>query len=156
MRLFQTITTDPVTFASCCQQHLIKSARCESHVSGMVGRCVETEVSQPHCFNCKYTVMERKCAVAISNQGSIQHFSAAGHALRVQPAGPKIALWFPHLFAGLCIPTYHHVRNNYVTYIVAMQVYSSRLRRLLSASFCLSGPNIIVSYSVSSQFTMFS
>ena len=29
------------TFASCCQQHLIKSAKCGSHVSGMVGRCGE-------------------------------------------------------------------------------------------------------------------
>jgi len=42
-------------------------------------------------------------------------------------AGPKIVLCFPSLFiclflVGLCVPTYR-MRNNYVMYIVAMQLY---------------------------------
>ena len=36
----------------------------------------------------------------------------------------------------LCVPTYH-MHNNYVTYIVAMQLYFSQLRQLLSvATMC--------------------
>jgi len=47
----------------------------------------------------------------------------AGRALRARPAGPKITLPFPRLYicisVCLCVHTYH-VRDNYVTYIVAM------------------------------------
>jgi len=45
---------------------------------------------------------------------------------RSQLAGPKITLRFACLFVyiHLCVRTYH-VRNNYVTYIVAMQSYFS-------------------------------
>jgi len=50
--------------------------------------------------------------------------------LRVRPAGPKITLRFPRLYVCIyicmCVRTYH-VHNNYVTYIVAMQPYFSRL-----------------------------
>jgi len=38
----------------------------------------------------------------------------------------KITLLFPRLY--ICVRT-SHMRNNYVTYIVAMQPYSSRLRQ---------------------------
>jgi len=55
-------------------------------------------------------------------------FLPAGCALRVRPAGPKITLRFPHLYIYMCVRTYH-VRNNYVTYIVAMRPYFSRLRQ---------------------------
>ena len=44
-------------------------------------------------------------------------FLPAALAHSVWPAGPKIALCFPHLFVGLCAPTYH-MCNNYATYIV--------------------------------------
>jgi len=40
--------------------------------------------------------------------------------------GLKIALRFPFLLVCVCIPTCH-VRNNYVRYIVAMQLYFGRL-----------------------------
>jgi len=46
-----------------------------------------------------------------------------------RPAGPKITLPFPRLYIYIyiyiymCVRTYH-VRNNYVTYIVAMRPYS--------------------------------
>jgi len=50
---------------------------------------------------------------------------------------PKIALCFQHLLVhGLCSFIYH-VYNNYVTYIVTMQLYFSRLwefRWLLSVA----------------------
>ena len=47
----------------------------------------------------------------------------SGCALRVQPADPKITLCFlrllVYIYIDLCVHTYH-VRNNYITYIVAM------------------------------------
>jgi len=45
-------------------------------------------------------------------------FLLAGRALCAWPAGPKITLRFPRLY--MCVRTYH-VRNNYVTYVVAMR-----------------------------------
>jgi len=56
-------------------------------------------------------------------------FSPANCVLCAQLAGPKIALHFAHLFVPMYIsvsPTYH-VRSSYVTYIVAMRPYFSRL-----------------------------
>jgi len=49
-------------------------------------------------------------------------FLPAGRARSVRPAGPKITLLFPRLYIYMCVHTYH-VRNNYVTYIVAMRPY---------------------------------
>ena len=49
-------------------------------------------------------------------------FLTAGRTLRVRPAGPKITLRFPRLLVYMCVRTYH-VRNNYVTYTVAMRPY---------------------------------
>ena len=64
-------------------------------------------------------------------------YQPATHEARSQLAGPKITSRFARLFVYiyLCVCTYH-VRNNYVTYIVAMRPYFSRLcdsalRRLL-------------------------
>jgi len=44
------------------------------------------------------------------------------------PAGHKIALHFPRLSVGLCIPTYH-MYSNYIMCIVAMPFYFSQLRQ---------------------------
>ena len=52
-------------------------------------------------------------------------FLPAGRARSARPAGPKITLPFPRLYIYMCVRTYH-VRNNYVTYIVAMRPYLSR------------------------------
>ena len=43
----------------------------------------------------------------------------------MQPAGPKITLCFPRLFESIyiCVSLPYHVRNNYITYIVAMRPY---------------------------------
>ena len=53
-------------------------------------------------------------------------FLPASCALCARPAGPKITLRFPrlymHMCMHMCVHTYH-VRNNYVTYIVAMRPY---------------------------------
>ena len=58
-------------------------------------------------------------------------FLPAGHTLRARPAGPKITLRFLRLLVYVYIYIYihiylsvhtYHVRNNYVTYIVAMQL----------------------------------
>ena len=51
-------------------------------------------------------------------------FLPAGRALCARPAGPKITLRFLRLYIYICmcVRTYH-VRNNYVTYIVAMRPY---------------------------------
>jgi len=64
-------------------------------------------------------------------------FLPADRALCARSAGPKITLPFPRLYicisVYLCVRTYN-VRDNYVTYIVAMRLYFSRprqLRRLL-------------------------
>jgi len=54
----------------------------------------------------------------------------AGRVQSVQPAGPKIALNFLHLLVRVCVPTYH-VRNNYITYIVAMCFTLVDFRELL-------------------------
>ena len=65
--------------------------------------------------------------------GDCIRFLPAGRALRARPAGPKITLPFPRLYicisVYLCVRTYH-VRDNYVTYIVAMRPYFSRPRQL--------------------------
>jgi len=64
-----------------------------------------------------------------------------------RPAGPKITLRFPHLYniyVCMCVRTYD-VRNNYVTYIVAMRRYFSRLwqfRRLLCVAAMSSLPQL--------------
>jgi len=55
---------------------------------------------------------------------NLEFFLPAGRALRTRPAGPKITLLFPHLYIYMCVHTYH-VRNNYVTYIVAIRPYFS-------------------------------
>jgi len=49
-------------------------------------------------------------------------FLPANCALRARLAGPKITLPFPRLYiyVCMCVRTYH-MRNNYVTYIAAMQ-----------------------------------
>ena len=69
-------------------------------------------------------------------------FLPAGRALRARPAGPKITLRFPYIC--MCIRTYH-VRNNYVTYIVAMRSYFSRhrqFRRLVCVAAMTSLPQL--------------
>jgi len=52
--------------------------------------------------------------------------------VRAWLADPKITLQFPRLhiyiYIYICVRTYH-MCNNYVTYIVAMQPYFSRLRQ---------------------------
>ena len=50
---------------------------------------------------------------------SCEVFLPVGRAFRARPAGPKITLRSPRLWVYMCVSTYH-VRNNYVTYIVAM------------------------------------
>ena len=70
----------------------------------------------------------------------VQIFTSVPCTLRVWLAGPKVTLQFPRLLVYMCIHTYH-VRNNYITYIVAMQPYFSRLwkfRRLLSCVAAMS------------------
>ena len=63
-------------------------------------------------------------------------FLPASCALHARPAGPKITLRFPRLYIYIymCVHTCH-VRNNYVTYIVAMQPYFSRLGQILDGCF---------------------
>ena len=65
-----------------------------------------------------------------------------------RPRGPKITLPFPHLYicisVYLCVRTYH-VRDNYVTYIVAMRPYFSQpwqLRRLFYVAAMSSLPQL--------------
>ena len=62
-----------------------------------------------------------------------------------RPAGPKITLLFPRLYVYMCICTYH-VRNNYVTYIVAMRPYYTsplrQFRRLLFVATMSSLPQL--------------
>jgi len=53
-------------------------------------------------------------------------FLLASRVRSTRPAGPKITLCFPHLYLSLCVRTYH-MRNNCITYIVAMQPYLSWL-----------------------------
>ena len=60
-------------------------------------------------------------------------FLSASLALRVRPAGPEYfaassSVYIYIIYIYMCIRTYH-VRNNYITYIVAMQPYFSRLRQ---------------------------
>ena len=79
---------------------------------------------------------------------SQQSFLPAGRARSTRPAGPKITLRFPRLYIYICmcVRTYH-VRNNYVTYIVAMRPYFSRrrlrqFRRLLCVAAMSSLPQL--------------
>ena len=64
-------------------------------------------------------------------------FLLTGRVLRTQPAGPKIALRFPHssvyLYLGLCVCS-SHVRNNDVMYIVVMHVTLVNLTAALNTS----------------------
>ena len=57
-------------------------------------------------------------------------YQPATREARGQLAGPKITSRFARLFVYiyLCVCTYH-VRNNYVTYIVAMRPWFSCLRQ---------------------------
>ena len=57
----------------------------------------------------------------------IELFLPAGRTRSARPAGSKITLHFS-ASVGMCVRTYH-VRNNYVTYIVAMRPCFSRLRQ---------------------------
>ena len=74
------------------------------------------------------------------------HFLPAGRTLRARPAGPKITLRFLRLYIYICMCVHtYHVHNNYVTYIVAMQPYFSRLRqfrRLLCVAAMSSLPQL--------------
>ena len=57
------------------------------------------------------------------------------------PVGPKITLPFLHLYIYVCVCTYH-VRNNYVTYIVAMRPYLLNRLRLLCVAAMSSLPQL--------------
>ena len=54
-------------------------------------------------------------------------FLPAGRAQSARPAGP-LDYFAVSASVYMCVHTYH-VRNNYVTYIVAMRPYFSRLRQ---------------------------
>ena len=54
----------------------------------------------------------------------------------MQLAGPKFTLQFPRLLVYLCVRTYH-MHNNYVTYIVTMRPYFSRLRQIKQLLSCV-------------------
>jgi len=56
----------------------------------------------------------------------MHHFSRRYFATKCAAAGPKITSRFLRLYVSSFV---HHVRNSYVTYIVAMQPYLSRLRQ---------------------------
>ena len=74
------------------------------------------------------------CSITITwvNLNPVWIFLPASRAQSTWPAGPKITLRFPcllvYIYIYLCVRTYH-VRNNYITYIVAMWPYFSRLRQ---------------------------
>jgi len=95
-------------------------------------------------------IAQRSPSVAIEHNT----FLPAGRARSARPAGPKITLLFPRLY--ICVSVLHalcvdvdvrtyHVRDNYVTYIVAMRPYFSRprqLRRLLCVAAMSSLPQL--------------
>jgi len=56
-------------------------------------------------------------------------FLPASCVLRVWPAGPTITLLFPRLYICRSVRLHLYMLNNYVTYIVAMRPYFSRLRQ---------------------------
>jgi len=81
---------------------------------------------------------QKQAAIHDGYGAAIQLRIAARRALGrfEDPAGPKITLRFPRMLVYMCVHTYH-VRNNYVTYIVAMRPCFSQLqqfRRLLCAA----------------------
>ena len=75
--------------------------------------------------NARSEQLNTRGAYRVANQPSLACLS--GSELK-GPAGPKITLWFSRLYVCIyiyicmCVRTYH-VRNNYVTYIVAMRPY---------------------------------
>jgi len=86
----------------------------------------------------------------LSLTNSLDQFRPSLPAGRARPAGPKITLRFLcllvyiYVYIYLCIRTYH-VRNNYVTYIVAMRPYfCSASARLLCVATVSSLPQLRV------------